>query len=383
MPLITNDQVRHAIVPLRGTIIDATEPDTIPAKGTATLKTTTKPITYKRLGRSGLKVSQVILGCMGFGSPEWQGWVIPEEKALPLLKHAYDCGINTWDTADIYSNGLSEQIVGKAIRQYQIPRSSVVIMSKCFFSPDTSGAQSRIASRTKNEGLLVNTVGLSRKHILDAVEASVERLGTYIDVLQIHRLDRDVEPTEIMRALNDVIERGWVRYIGASSMACWEFQRLQWTAKTNGWHEFISMQNYHHLLYREEEREMIPYCNATDVGLIPWSPLARGVLCRPWGEGSHRENNDGYLGKLIRGKAGEADEIIVGRVQELAKRHDVSMACIATAWSISKGCCPIIGLSSRERIEEAVRNAQFNLTDEECEYLESAYAAKPIEEENL
>lgn len=146
-------------------------------------------------------------------------------RALPLLKRAYDCGINTWDTADIYSNGLSEKIVGKAIQHYGIRRSSLVILSKCYFSPDDSGAQPWNATRNKNDGPLVNTVGLSRKHILDAVEASVKRLGTYIDVLQIHRLDRDTDPTEIMRALNYVVEKGWVRYLGASSMACWEFQR--------------------------------------------------------------------------------------------------------------------------------------------------------------
>lgn len=159
--------------------------------------------------------------------------------------------------------------------------------------------------------------------------------------------------------------------------------RLQWTAKINGWHEFISMQNYHHLLHREEEREMIPYCKATGVGLIPWSPLARGVLTRPWGQRSHREDNDNYLHVLMRNKASLADEIVVGRVEELARVHNVSMACIATAWSISKGCCPIIGMSSEARIEEAVRNAQFRLSSEECKYLESAYIPKPVEEENL
>lgn len=182
-------------------------------------------MTYKNLGSSGLKVSKIIVGAMSYGSPKWQEWILDEEQSLPLLKHAYDCGINTWDTADVYSNGLSERIIRKAIEKYEIPRSKLVIMSKCFFGLDNSGAQPRIAPMSSNSGELVNQVGLSRKHIFDAVEASYERLGTYIDVLQIHRLDRSVPPKEIMKALNDVIEKGWVRYIGASSMATWEFQK--------------------------------------------------------------------------------------------------------------------------------------------------------------
>ena len=295
--------------------------------------TSDKPkMQYKNLGTSGLKVSKVIVGAMSYGSPEWQGWVLEEEKALPILKHAYDCGINTWDTADVYSNGLSERIIGNAIRKYNIPRSRLVILSKVFFGVDSSGAQPRIGPMSANEASMVNQVGLSRKHIFDAVEASVERLGTYIDVLQIHRLDRSVPAKEIMRALNDVIERGWVRYIGASSMAAWEFQNLQWIAETNGWHKFTSMQNYHNLLYREEEREMIPYCQATGVGLIPWSPIARGVLSRPWNERTtKREETDATLHKMIRKKETEIDKAVVDRVEAVAKKLGVSMTCVATA----------------------------------------------------
>lgn len=231
-----------------------------------------------------------------------------------------------------------------------------------------------------NDGAMVNQVGLSRKHIFDAVEASVKRLGTYIDVLQIHRLDRSTPKKEIMKALNDVIEKGWVRYIGASSMWTWEFQELQWIAKTNGWHEFISMQNWHNLLYREEEREMIPYCKATGVGLIPWSPVARGVLCRPWGERSTlREKTDNFLSSMIRARETEVDKAIVDRVEEVAKKHGVSMTAIATSWSIKQGCCPIIGLNSKERIEEACRNAEFQLSDEDAKYLEEPYLPKVVQ----
>lgn len=188
---------------------------------------------------------------MTYGTPDWQEWVLDEEKSLPLLKHAYDVGLNTWDTADVYSNGRSEEIIGKAIDKYQIPRQKLVILSKCYFGVVQDGSQPRIHEMSKNDDGMVNQVGLSRKHIFDAVDASVKRLGTYIDVLQIHRLDRDTPKKEIMKALNDVVESGKVRYIGASSMAAWEFQMLQNIADTNGWHRFISMQNYHNLIYRE------------------------------------------------------------------------------------------------------------------------------------
>jgi len=174
---------------------------------------------YTRLGKSGLKISKVIFGCMSIGSSDWQEWVLDEEAALPLIKHAFDVGLNTFDTADVYSNGRSEEIIGKALKQYNIPRSKVVLLSKCYFGVADDGSQPGIAQVSANDGGYVNRVGLSRKHILDAVDQSVERLGTYIDVLQIHRLDRDTPREEIMRALNDVVESGKVRYIGASSVS--------------------------------------------------------------------------------------------------------------------------------------------------------------------
>ncbi|KAJ5815097.1 Aldo/keto reductase [Penicillium riverlandense] len=339
-----------------------------------------KEMEYTRLGNSGLKISKVILGTMSYGSSQWQDWVLDEDKALPLIEHAYKRGINTWDTADVYSHGRSEEIVGKALKQFNIPRNRVVILTKCFFGVDDEGNFPPISASATNDGHFVNRTGLSRKHIFDAVDASVQRLGTYIDVLQIHRLDRDTPREEIMKALNDVVESGKVRYIGASSMAAWEFQTLQNIADRHGWHKFISMQNYHNLIAREEEREMIPYCLDSGVGLIPWSPMARGVLARPWGERSSvRENTDGAIKWLIRSRESEADKVIVDRVEEVASKKGLSMAQVAIAWSLShRSMCPIVGLSSTARIDEAVKSVKVKLTDEEIRYLEEAYVPKTV-----
>ncbi|KAF2264718.1 Aldo/keto reductase [Lojkania enalia] len=339
-----------------------------------------KRMEYVNLGKSGLKVSRVILGAMSYGSSKWQDWVLDEADSLPLLKHAYDCGINAWDTADIYSHGQSEKIIAKALKQYNIPRSKVVILSKCYFGVQEDNPGAPIAAVSVNDGDMVNQVGLSRKHIFDAVDKSVERLGTYIDVLQIHRLDRGTPREEIMKALNDVVESGKVRYIGASSMAAWEFQTLQNIAEKHGWHKFISMQNYYNLIYREEEREMIPYCKDTGVGLIPWSPIARGALTRPWSDrSSTRASSDKFLDVLVHSREDKIDQEIIKRVEEVAKKNNVSMACIATAWCVKKGVMPIIGLSSKKRIEEAVENIQFKLSDEDAKYLEEPYAPKNIQ----
>ncbi|KFY04700.1 hypothetical protein O988_00580 [Pseudogymnoascus sp. VKM F-3808] len=340
---------------------------------------------YTRLGKSGLNISKLILGGMSYGSSEWWQWVLNEEAALPLLKHAYDAGITTWDTADMYSNGESERIIGKALTKYNIPRNRVVILTKCYFGvADPEEGQQRVYATPGGnvDPKWVNRIGLSRKHIFDAVDASVERLGTYIDVLQIHRLDHETPREEIMKALNDVVESGKVRYIGASSMAAWEFQTLQNIADKNGWHKFISMQNYYNLLYREEEREMIPYCKDTGVGLIPWSPMARGALARPYDSRSTvREGSDNVLTGVVR-KESETDKIVVGRVQELAEKLGVSMARIAIAWALQKGTNPIVGLSSKERIDEAVEAVKWQsgggLTEEDCKYLDDGYAPKHV-----
>ncbi|KAH7480925.1 hypothetical protein FOMA001_g8727 [Fusarium oxysporum f. sp. matthiolae] len=319
----------------------------------------TSEMKYARVGKSGLKVSQIILGCMSFGDKNWQPWLLDKDEALPILKYAFDKGINTWDVADTYSNGESED----PWRGYQALQHSPL--------------KADPATLTSNDGPRVNRVGLSRKHILDAVDQSVERLGTYIDVLQIHRMDRDVPPEEIMKALNDVIESGKVRYIGASSMAAWEFQMLQNVAEKNGWHKFISMQGLYNLLYREEEREMNPYCNYTGVGLFPWSPLAAEVLAHSWTDRTDaREQKDPFLKLLFRGEDQNADRAIVDRVEQLAQKKGVAMAQIAQSWLIVKGCMPICGLESKERIDQAVGALQVTLSDEEIAYLEELYVPK-------
>jgi versiconal hemiacetal acetate reductase len=215
---------------------------------------------------------------------------------------------------------------------------------------------------------------------LDAVEASCERLGTYIDVLQIHRLDRDTSAREIMKALNDVVESGKVRYIGASSMAAWEFQKLQNVADSNGWHRFISMQNYYNILYREEEREMIPYCRDSGVGIIPWSPLARGVLAHPWTDRtSKREQTDKLLASLVRGNSSsKVDQALVNRVAEVASKYNLSMAIVALAWCLKKEVYPISGLNSKEKIDEAISSVTFILSNEDIAYIDEIYEPKEL-----
>ncbi|KAK7423500.1 CSG1/SUR1-like protein [Neonectria punicea] len=334
-------------------------------------------VIFEVVGKSGLRVSQIILGCMSFGDKNWQPWLLDKDEALPILKYAFERGINTWDVADTYSNGRSEEIAGAAIREHKIPRSKLVIMSKCFQFVDEERGPVDPAVLTSNDGPRVNRVGLSRKHILDAVGRSVERLGTYIDVLQIHRMDREVAPEEIMKALNDVIESGKVRYIGGSSMAVWEFQMLQNVARKNGWHEFISMQGMYNLLYREEEREMNPYCNFAGVGLFPWSPVAAGVLAHPWTDRTgDREQNDPFLKMLFRSVEHGPDKAIVERVAKIAKSHGTWMAQVAQAWLMSKGCTPVCGLETQERIDQAVGALDVQLTEDDVQHLEELYVPK-------
>ncbi|GAM36864.1 hypothetical protein TCE0_022r06292 [Talaromyces pinophilus] len=342
------------------------------------------------LGQSGLKISKVVFGAMSLGSSDHLQWAIPESEALPILKHAFDLGINTWDTSDVYSFGESERIIGKALKHYDIARGRVVILTKCYGGiPEPAdfvgrSDEERLRMLSVNDGIMVNRIGLSRKHIFDAVDASVERLGTYIDVLQIHRLDRNTPREEIMKALNDVVESGKVRYIGASSMHAWEFQALNNIADKHGWHKFISMQDYHSLLYREEEREMHAYCRDAGVGIIPWSPLARGLLARPYKvtqeQPTVRQTSDVYSRFLV-GEVTEADVKIINRVEELAERKHCSMAQIAIAWSLKKGVNPIVGLASAKRVDEAAEAVALAskglLTDEEVKSLDELYVAKP------
>ncbi|KAL5524170.1 hypothetical protein ACEPAG_8343 [Sanghuangporus baumii] len=340
-------------------------------------ETSQPPVEYHRLGKSGLRVSVPIVGAMSFGSDKWAPWVINEDKAIPVLKAAWDRGVNTIDTANVYSNGESERIVGKFLKQYNIPRNRVLILTKCnnLVHEDVS-VRTYARPELKNTRDYVNQSGLSRAAIFNAVEASLERLQTpYIDLLQIHRFDPDTPMEEIMKALHDLVQSGKVRYIGASSMRAWQFAGLNHVAEKNSWTKFISMQNEYSLLYREEEREMIPYCNANGIGLIPWGPLSAGDLAHPIGVSTIRVESS--KGTAFETKYTEADKAIISRVGELAQKHGWTMAQVALAWIGTKVSSPIVGCSSPDRLEAAVISGK-KLTEEEIKYLEEPYVPKPV-----
>ncbi|KAH6691464.1 aldo/keto reductase [Plectosphaerella plurivora] len=339
-------------------------------------------VEYRRLGKSGLRVSVPIFGCMSFGDKRTLPWVIGEDEALPLLKAAYDRGLNTWDTANVYSNGVSEEIVGKAIKKYNIPRSKVVILTKCHWAvgeePETRHFVQKAAVEASKD--YVNHYGLSRASIFNQVEASLARLDTpYIDLLQIHRFDPNTPLEETMSALHDLVKSGKVRYIGASSMWATQFARLQFVAERNGWTQFVSMQNQYNLLYREEEREMNRFCDDTGVGLIPWAPLCRGHLARPPAEFGSTDRSKGEK-ESQPGSHGttDLDQKIIGRVVELAEKHDWPIAHVALAWINKRVASPIIGFSSEGRIDQAITAKGKVLTDEEEAYLEELYEPKKI-----
>lgn len=353
-----------------------------------TSKSTPKTMEYRRLGKSGLRVSPFILGMMSYGTSTWQPWVLDEEPSKKLVKAAFDAGINTFDTADTYSNGQSEVVLGNALKEYDIAREQVVILTKCYFCvadkmTDLTMGKPPSALQPDFGSQYINRVGLSRKHIFEAVDHSLKRLQTdYIDVLQIHRLDKEVEAEEIMEALHDVVKSGKVRYIGASSMYTWEFQRLNHVAQLHGWTQFISMQNFHNLIYREEEREMLPYCKSAGIGVIPWSPLARGALTRPYksdaSRDSKRAGSDRMYKMIIEASAAESDEHIIGAVEQLAQRKGCTMSQIAMAWSRDKITAPIIGISSEKRLHEAIESLNITLTEEDKEELEKHYVPRKV-----
>ncbi|KAK3048239.1 hypothetical protein LTR09_010400 [Extremus antarcticus] len=330
--------------------------------------------TYRQLGRSGLRVSNPILGAMSIGDKRWQPWVIEEDEALPLLKAAYDRGINTWDTANVYSNGASEEIIGAAIRKYSIPRQKLVLLTKCCGTVRESNDPETMALKDIEKTVdYVNQRGLSRQGIFNAVDASLKRLGTdYIDLLQIHRYDATAPVEETMKALHDLVEAGKVRYIGASSMWAVQFAGMQWTAERKGWTKFVSMQNWYNLLYREEEREMIRFCYDTGVGLIPWGPLAQGSLARPADQAGKTARSEGKSGPA------EVDAAIIGRVQELAEKKGWPMSHVALAWSNKRISSPIIGFSSVKRMDEAIEANGKELSEEEEKYLEELYQPKQV-----
>jgi len=332
---------------------------------------------YKRLGKSGLKVSVPILGAMSIGSSKWQPWVIEEEESLPLLKAAYDRGLTTWDTANVYSNGVSEEIIGKAIKKYDLPRHKLVILTKCYgYTGEDPGLRTiQYGKELPQLRDYTNQGGLSRQAIFNAVNASLKRLDTdYIDLLQIHRFDPNTPIEETMEALHDLIKSGKVHYIGASSMWAVQFAQMQFVAEKNGWTKFISMQNHYNLLYREEEREMNRFCNDTGVGLIPWAPLCRGHLARPpsaFGSTTRSEGEE-KANALFTGRQNN-DKQIIERVEELAKKHDWKMSHVALAWINKRVSSPIIGFSSVARMDEALDARGKELTEEEEKYLEELY----------
>ncbi|KAL9600448.1 MAG: hypothetical protein Q9219_003201 [cf. Caloplaca sp. 3 TL-2023] len=328
---------------------------------------------YKQLGQSGLRVSVPILGAMSLGDKRWMPWVIEEDQALPLLKAAFDRGLNTWDTANVYSNGVSEEIIGKAVKTYNLPRHKLVILTKCCGTVREGNDPDTLALKDIDQTVdYINQRGLSRQGIFSAVEASLRRLDTpYIDLLQIHRFDKTVPIEETMEALHDLVKSGKVRYIGASSMWTHQFVMMQITAERRGWTKFISMQNYYNLLYREEEREMNKFCALTGVGLIPWSPLAQGALARP---ASTQGSTTRSSGKSI----GNTDAQIISRVEELAKKHDWKMSHVALSWLNKRISSPIIGFSSIDRMNEALEVRGKELSEEEEKYLEELYQPRPV-----
>lgn len=320
---------------------------------------------FANLGKSGLKVSRICLGMMTYGTPSWRSWVLSEEQGRPIIHRAMELGINFYDTADMYSVGGSEEILGRVIRE-RGGRDQWVIATKVFF-PMSDAPNDR---------------GLSRKHILASIDASLRRLQMdYVDLYQIHRFDPETSVEETLEALTDVIRMGKARYIGASSMFAWQFAKMLHASDQHLWARFISMQNHYNLVYREEEREMIPLCMEEGIGLIPWSPLARGFLA------GNRTREKG--GESLRAKADEyahsmyyqdSDFQIVDRVVETARRRNVTPAQIALAWLLHKPgvAAPIIGASKIQQLEESVAAFEINLTQEEITHLEELYKPHPV-----
>ncbi|KAF8907465.1 NADP-dependent oxidoreductase domain-containing protein [Mucidula mucida] len=327
-----------------------------------------------RLGSSGLKISKLILGCMSYGNPGWYSWILPEEEGFKHIKAAYDAGINTFNTSDVYSNGCSEVILGKAIKEYKLPRDEIVVMTKLWgvVGRDYSGPMIRDSEKAQQEGY-VNQFGLSRKHIFSAVKKSLERLQlNYVDVLQCHRFDPTTPIAETMQALHDVVQAGYARYIGMSSCYAYQYYALEHNLTP-----FISMQNHYNLVYREEERDMFHTLKHFGVGAIPWSPLARGVVTRPLEErGSGRTASDALLNVYF---TSPATNDIVNRVEEVAKKKGITMAQVAVAWSMSKEgvTAPIIGSTSLDNLNQLIAAVDITLTEEEIKYLEEPY--KPMQ----
>src|SRR6266550_3129394 len=313
---------------------------------------------YVRLGSSGLRVSRICLGTMTYGTPSWRSWVLDETESRPFFKRAIERGINFFDTADMYSRGASEEVVGRALKAYA-SRDQVVIATKAFYAMGDGP----------------NDRGLSRKHLLDAIDGSLRRLGVdYVDLYQIHRFDRETPIEETLEALHDIVKAGKARYIGASSMHAWEFARALGIAEKHGWTRFVSMQNLVNLLYREEEREMLPLCAAEGIGVIPWSPQARGKLSRDWDYTSIRTETDEAFSRFFA-KTDEADWKVADRVAEVAKARGVARAQIALAWLLAKPVitAPIVGATKLHHLDDAIASVDVKLSAEEVAALEAPY----------
>jgi aryl-alcohol dehydrogenase (NADP+) len=315
-----------------------------------------------RLGRTGLKVSRICLGTMTYGSPNWRDWVLDEDASRPFIRRALEAGINFFDTADIYSQGASESIVGRALRDFCPAREDYVLATKVFFPVDGRNG------------------GLSRKHILHAIDASLTRLGLdHVDLYQIHRFDNDTPIEETVEALHDVVKAGKARYIGASSMYAWQFAKYLSAARSLGMTEFVSMQNFYNLVYREEEREMLPLCRDAGIGVIPWSPLARGFLGRGAGHALARQSARAKSDTVLDMTFGDADVETLRRVEEIGARHGAGNAQIAIAWLLAKGVtAPIVGASKMNHLEDAIGAADIALSDDEVRYLDAPYKPKPV-----
>ena len=320
---------------------------------------------YKNLGNTGLKVSELCLGCMTYGVPERgdHPWTLPEEQSRPLIRQAVDAGINYFDTANTYSDGTSEEIVGRALKDF-IRRDEAVIATKVYF-PMHQGP---------------NGGGLSRKAIFTEIDASLRRLGTdYVDLYQIHRWDYSTPIEETLEALHDIVKSGKARYIGASSMHAWQFSKALHVARQHGWTPFVSMQNHYNLLYREEEREMMPLCAAERIAVVPWSPLARGRLTRAWETETARSRTDEYGNKLYETTA-EADRTVVEQVAAIAAARGVPKAQVALAWIAHKPfvTAPIVGASKPQHLEDAVGALNLRLDAAEIAGLEAPYVPHSV-----
>lgn len=312
---------------------------------------------YVNMGRSGLKVSRLCLGAMSYGSPDAKAWILGEEEGRPIIRRALELGVNFFDTADMYSGGESERVLGRALRDFA-RRDDVVVATKAYY-PMGQGPNQR---------------GLSRKHLLAAIDASLARLGMdHVDLYQIHRWDDETPVEETLEALNDIVRAGKARYIGASSMFAWQFQKAMMIAEREGWARFISMQNHYNLVYREEEREMLPLCRAEGIAVLPWSPLARGFLTRPRGSAeSLRSANDAFARGLYYA---EEDYDVVDAVTRVAEGRGVSQAQVALSWLLHQPgvTAPIFGATRLAHLEQAVDALDVVLTAQECSLLEAPY----------